>query len=166
MTNPYQLNDGREQMYFDNFDVLSPFLPQLTEELAEKYANSGREIWSYSILLKTNSPKQYRRIFWQHLHNGFTGTATVYDLFDASGDMFDSRDGGQSTADYGMAYRNYPMQKILPSRRLNAYRQGIADYRLAKWCQQKIAGSPEIQEEYEAIVAEGVTGNMDVAGIR
>ena len=166
MTNPYQLNDGREQMYFDNFDVLSPFLPQLTEELAEKYANSGREIWSYSILLKTNSPKQYRRIFWQHLQNGFTGTATVYDLFDASGDMFDSRDGGQSTADYGMAYRNYPMQKILPSRRLNAYRQGIADYRLAKWCQQKIAGSPEIQEEYEAIVAEGVTGNMDVAGIR
>lgn len=62
--------------------------------------------------------------------------------FAVDGDPFDSYDtskGGASASDYNCAYRNPRTGSIAPSRRLEAWYQGLVDFKIVKWCRQRIA---------------------------
>ena len=176
--NPYKLNDGRQQQYFELFDILEPYYPQMNRKLIDEYRNSGREIWTYSIFEKSVQAQHYRHLFWENLDAGFQGTAAFYDLFATSGDAFnsyDSESGGKVVADYAAVYRNDRRQQLTPSRRLEAWYLGSVDFKLAKLCQGRIAelrkkGQNVQAEERELkeIIHEGFRagGNMNAASTR
>ncbi len=174
--NPYKLNDGRQQRYFELFEILEPFYPMMNRELIDAYRNSGREIWSYVIYEKSVSPKNYRHIFWNHLDAGFEGPATFYDLFAMSGDGFNSYDSAAGDAsviaDYGTVYLNDRLKKLIPSRRLEAWYLGYVDFKLAKFCREHIAeqkkqelNTAAVEAELAEIIQLGYkpNGNMDEA---
>ncbi len=174
-TNPYKLTDGRQQRYFELFEILEPFYPQMNRELIKQYRESGREIWTYSIFEKSVSPARYRHLFWENLDGGFEGAATFYDMFATSGDAFnsyDSHDGGKVIADYAAAYRNTRLEQLTPSRRLEAWYLGYVDFKLAKFCRERIAeqkkqglNTAAAEAELAEIIQLGYkpNGNMDEA---
>ena len=148
----------------------------MNRKLIDEYRNSGREIWTYSIFEKSVQAQRYRHLFWENLDAGFQGPATFYDLFAMSGDAFNSYDsapGSKVIADYGTIYENRRLNKLTPSRRQEAWYQGLVEFKLAKFCREKIekrrkAGKDVSAEEKELsqIIQEGFSsgGNMDTAG--
>jgi hypothetical protein len=162
--NPYKLNDGRHQQYFELFDILEPFYPQMADkpELVEAYKNSGREIWTYHIFEKCVPPNAYRHIFWTNLAAGFNGPATFYDLKACNGDNFNSYDknpNSNSVADYGTIYVNRALKKIVLSRRMEAWGQGLVDFKIVSYCKNNIAklksnGTPtaSLAKELDSII--------------
>lgn len=107
--------------------------------MAKLYAQSGRDIWSYSIFLKQNRPYQYRHISWQHFAYGFGGPATFYTIIDSSSDPFNSYDGN-GQADYGAMYEDVRTGLASVSLRMEAWYQGHIELRLLKWCRMHIDG--------------------------
>ncbi len=175
-TNPWRVDDGYHQAYFDHFDILEPCYPRLGvhRNLIDTYRNSGREIWTYSVLEKTVSAGKYRHLFWENLDAGFDGAATFYDLFDMSGDGFNSYDANPKNqkllADYGTVYRDNRTAQYAVSRRQEAWYQGLVDYKLAVFCRRKIAERNDIAavKELNEIIDLGFkpNGNMDAARSR
>ena len=141
-TNPYKSSETQWlARYLKEFDVLVPFLPVINDydpAASERYARSGKEIWSYTIYLKQNRPVQYRGISWRNFAYGFEGPATFYTLTHMSGDGFNSYDS-DGAADYGASYKDPRTGRISPSLRLEAWYQGHIEQRLAKWCRDRIA---------------------------
>ena len=140
-TNPYKPSEMQYlERYLKEFEVLVPFLPAVNKDnpySSDKYAKSGKDIWSYSIYLKQNLPVQYRGISWRNFAYGFEGPATFYDLFEMAGDGFSSYDKG-GAADYGATYRDRRTGCVTPSLRLEAWYQGHLEQRLLKWCRSRI----------------------------
>ena len=144
--NPWKPNDPYLDRYLEKFDVLEPFLRPIFDgadrDVHLRYRASGRELWSYTIYIKENSPHQYRQIWWAHLDYGFDGPATFYDLFDHSGDSFNSHDGStRSVADYNAVYANESGTALVPSRRLEEWYLGMIDFKAAKVCRDCIAAA-------------------------
>ena len=133
--------------YLTTFDILEPFLRVMFDGKApagtpERYVASGKEIWSYTIFIKENTPHQYRRIWWTHLDFGFEGPATIYDLWDTSGDPFNSHDGKTGhVADYNAAYYSAGRKRATPSRRLEAWYRGLVDFKTAQWIRRRLAAA-------------------------
>lgn len=131
--------------YLTTFDILEPFLRVMFDGKAPagtpaRYVASGKEIWSYTIFIKENTPHQYRRIWWTHLDFGFDGPATIYDLWDTSGDPFNSHDGKPGhVADYNAAYYSAGRKRATPSRRLESWYRGMVDFKTAKWIRRRLA---------------------------
>ena len=86
---------------------------------------------------------RYRHLFWENMHAGFKGPATFYDMFACSGDPFNSYDSNiknsKVTADYGAAYKNARRNGFAASRRLEAWYLGYIDFKLARFCENRIA---------------------------
>ena len=142
--NPWALEPDYLQRYLDTFDILEPYLRRFlngTEdpEIAKRFAESGKEIWSYTIYVKQNTVHQYRRVFWGNMDYGWEGPAAVYGFAAETGDPFNSYDGGKTTSDYNSGYRNDRTGQQTPSRRLEAWYQGLVDMKLVKWCRREIA---------------------------
>ena len=142
-TNPWNGRDDESYLlprYLEAFDTLVPYLPTVNRDdpvASERYAGSGKDIWSYTIYLKQNRPMQYRGISWKNFEYGFGGPATFYDLFDVAGDGFSSYDKG-GKADYGAVYSDRRTWLVSPSLRLEAWYQGHIEQRLLKWCKARI----------------------------
>lgn len=147
--NPLKEDMGKLDLYFKDFDYLVPYIRRLTDGLddrakADRYRDSGRWISSYIIYVKQNSIHQYRRCQWANLDYGFDGPCAVYGLVTAAGDQFNSFDStkkGGSKSDYNAGYRNVRTGQITPSRRLESWYQGLVEFKLAKWCEKRIAES-------------------------
>jgi hypothetical protein len=157
--NPWANEPEYLQQYLDLYDVLEPYLRRMlngTEDpdIAKRYRESGKEIWSYTIYVKQNTSHQYRRVFWGNLANGFGGGASVYGLTACTGDPFDSYDAnakGTNVSDYNCAFRNPRTGQITPSRRLEAWYQGLVDFKLVKWCRLKLAEREKHGEDVSSI---------------
>ena len=145
--NPWALEPDYLQRYLDTFDILEPYLRRFlngTEDpaVAKRFAESGKEIWSYTIYVKQNTVHQYRRVFWGNMDYGWEGPAAVYGFAAETGDPFNSYDtgkGGKSYSDYNSGYRNDRTGQQTPSRRLEAWYQGLVDMKLVKWCHARLA---------------------------
>lgn len=148
-TNPYKSGEMQYlPRYLEEFDALTPFLPVINNDdptASKCYANSGKDIWSYTIYLKQNRPVQYRSISWKHLIYGFEGPAGFYTLFQSSGDMFNSYDA-DGAADYGAVYKDERTRQLFPSLRLEAWYQGHIEQRLTKWCRNRISKMTDRQK--------------------
>ena len=179
--NPWANEPEYLQQYLDRYDILEPYLRRMlngTEDpdIAKRYVASGKEIWSYTIYVKQNTPHQYRRVFWGNLANGFGGCASVYGLTACTGDPFDSYDtskGGASASDYNCAYRNPRTGSIAPSRRLEAWYQGLVDFKIVKWCRQRIAERTakgedlsKVKSGLDSLVKEADSPHCDYVKIR
>lgn len=140
--NPYKTAENTDR-YLETFDALEPFLGSLRSEdpsVARRYAESGKEIWSYTILLKQNQPAQYRKACWQNVAYGFEGPCCFYDMQDGSGDPFDSYDGKNGGGpDYNAVYFDRRTERCVVSRRSEAWFLGVVEQKLLKWCRLRIA---------------------------
>ena len=125
-------------------------------DIAKRYRESGKEIWSYTIYVKQNTVHQYRRVFWGNAANDFDGSASVYGLTACTGDPFDSYDTnakGTNVSDYNCAFRNPRTGQVAPSRRLEAWYQGLVDFKLLKWCRLRLAEREKRGEDVSKIKA-------------
>lgn len=170
-TNPWKLEPQFQKYYFENFNILEPFLPQLSqmEDMMKQYTDSGLEIWSYSILVKSSSPLHYRRMFMTHLKHGYEGPATFYDLWDHHGDPYNSYDKGKSgtsTDDWQAVYRNKRINSIQVSRRMEAWYQGIIDFKLAKFCRKQLKDAGKSTDVLDQIIAKGSKQDSNLEAIR
>ena len=173
-TNPYKGDETQWlPRYLAEFDVLAPCLPLVNIEDAaasEKYARSGREIWSYTVLQKMSRPAQYRAVSWKHLLFGFDGPAGFYDLFASADDPFSSYDAG-GAVDYGAVYKDNRTGSLSPSLRLEAWYQGHIELRLVRWCRDRIAGMKDsakaaaFKNRLDALVKRGAASRPDYDAI-
>ena len=171
--NPWKLNDGYHKRYFEVFDILCPSYNHLNAELKKKYRESGREIFTYVVFSKSVAPERYRNRFWNHLESGIEGPATVYSAWHKNGDYFNSYDKGSgkfaTTTDYSSTYISQNRDAIATSRRQEAWYMGWIDFKLAKFCREKIAALKKDgknvsgwQKEYDYIVNLGASRNGDM----
>ena len=176
--NPWALEPEYLQRYIDTFDILEPYLRRFlngTEDLAKAkaFADSGKQIWSYTIYVKQNTVQQYRRVWWGNLDYGFGGPAAVYGFAAEAGDPFNSYDGGKNTtSDYNSGYRNRRTGEQTPSRRLEAWYEGLVDMKLVAWCRNRLAARKKsgedvtaFEEKLQALIRETNVprGNMSAA---
>ena len=126
------LNDDRQDVLLKWYDILCPNYGRLMPypEACRKYRESGREVWTYTVISKNSVPDALRAEFWNVAKEGFKGPATFYDLHRASGDAYDSYDGGKSTDDHMAVYRDARTGGISVSRRMEAWYEGLVDLRL------------------------------------
>ena len=145
-TNPWKSSETQYlSRYLETFDVLCPSLGHIVDGGAGvpgMYASSGREIWSYSVLLKQNRPMQYRRMSWRNMAYGFGGPAVFYDAVQMSGDGFNSYDE-KGAPDYGTMFVDWRTGGFSTSMRMEAWYQGHLEQRLYKWCRVRIAALPK-----------------------
>ena len=175
--NPWKVGDGYHKRYFEVFDVLCPFYPNMKDEkLKQAYRESGRDIYSYCIFSKSVAPERYRHRFWEHLDARFDGPATAYSMSHKSGDYFNSYDTNSPKSrintDWSSTYISQNKDAVLTSRRLEAWYLGWVDFKLAKFCREKIEAAKKAgkntalwQKEYDYIIGLGhaVNGDMEEA---
>lgn len=176
--NPFRVGDGYHQRYLDTFDILCPSYGHLKKDMKKIYRDSGKDIWSYVVFSKSVAPKRYRHRFWENLEAGFEGPATFYSISVPSGDFFNSYDTKpgskyKTTTDYSTTYINQFQDALVPSRRQEAWYIGWVEFKLAKFCREKIAALKKAgknvsvwQKEYDHIVNLGYAreGDMEKAG--
>ena len=176
--NPFRVGDGYHQRYLDTFDILCPSYGHLKKDMKKIYRDSGKDIWSYVVFSKSVAPKRYRHRFWENLEAGFEGPATFYSISVPSGDFFNSYDTKpgskyKTTTDYSTTYINQFQDALVPSRRQEAWYIGWVEFKLAKFCREKIAALKKAgknvsvwQKEYDQIVNLGYAreGDMEKAG--
>ena len=186
--NPWRIGDGTDHLYIAAYDDVAPCLPRLRpqKQAIKLYEKSRAKVWSYSVVSKSSSPLEYRRMAWFHMEHGFRGTPLFYDLFDFAGDQFNSHDprtnNSKITTDYGVVYRNslytgyryvYPEKiRFNFSRRLEAWYLGIVDFKVSEYCRNRIAAlkahginTAAFEKEFARIAAQGAAqdGDMDAA---
>ena len=150
-TNPWNGRGDQSRFlprYLETFDTLCPFLPSIDRDdpmASERYAKSGKDIWSYTIYVKQNRPMQYRSISWKNFAYGFGGPATFYTCVSKGGDPFNSYDRN-GAPDYGAMYFDERTSRGSTSLRMEAWYQGHIEQRLLKWCKARIdAGQDKAQ---------------------
>ncbi len=123
--------------YTDIIEFYRPYLERNPELPALARAAGEFEYWVYHILVKSNTPLSYRRLYWQNWADDFSAVC-AYWHFDshAGGDGFNSFDGGKRTADYGVIYSDEVSDQIITSRRCEAWFQGLIDFKLGKLCER------------------------------
>ena len=153
--------------YLDRFDVLEPYRPHIETNrgIIARLQASGREIWTYHILGKSTPPAVYRGGFWQNARDGFSGCSAFWAWESHSGDPFYSYDaqkpGSNRTADYGVVYWDRAGERILPSRRYEAWYQGNQDFRVITICRgllAKLKAKGADVQAYEANLTRVVEG--------
>jgi len=171
---PWKCEPEYAQRYLDNFDVLEPCLPRLKEqpkalELFRAAAAKGTtQFASYGVCPRECTADGYRLMHWENLQLGFGLWAAFYDLWDAKGDMFNGRDGG--TCDYNAAYRNRRVERLAPSRRLEAWYLGLVDAKLVKWCRAhaktlSAETAKGFEAELDALVAASAARGANLAAL-
>ncbi len=146
MCNPGMRSENIKYLpaYIKEFDILEPYRPHLNSHpsLIKLFRESGREIWTYHILGKSNTPTVYRNLSWQSARDGFTGSCAWWVYEGSHGDVFNSYDFNISrpnvTRDYAVVYGDWEMGKIISSRRWEASYQGNQDYRTIVICRELI----------------------------
>ena len=147
-TNPWNGRSDQSRFlprYLEAFDTLCPFLPTINRDdpmASERYAKSGKDIWSYTIYCKPNRHVQYRGISWKNFAYGFSGPAGFFALINAAGDPFNSYDQNGAT-DYGAMYFDDRTGRGTTSLRMEAWYQGHIEQRLLKWCKARIDSMPD-----------------------
>lgn len=174
--NPYVKDEGAKYLpqWFKLFDVVEPYQGFLETNPAVVKAcrESGREIWIYGIEAKVTASNTYRNLFWQSAAFGFSGNCAFWCYERYSGDMFNSYDPQPErpnvNADYGMAYVDFENEKVIPSRRWEAYYQGNQDFRTITICRELITqlktqgtDTTVYEKTLAAEISKGRTGSSD-----
>ena len=160
--------------YVDIFYCYRPELDNLPD-FRRRMQKLGKEIWTYNILLKQQSPEIYRRDYWKNCRDGFLVTK-FYDFDNcAGGDCFDPGDVTDpqskrvSTSDYAMAYVDFNYGTCLASRRLEAAARGFDEMRVAWYCRNLLsklekqgADVKELKKELDVAITRGAAGSMSV----
>ena len=157
--------------YCDIFECYRPELDN-TPGFTQRIQKLGKEVWTYNILRKQQSPELYRADYWKNCRDGFILTH-FWDLDDsAGGDTFDSSDvtnpkGRIRRDDYAMAYVDFNYGTIMASRRLEAAARGFDETRVAWYCRDLLkklkkqgVNVSAFEKELADAVAKGAAGSM------
>lgn len=156
--------------YVEVCDVLMPYRPHIqgTPGLAETFHNSGREIWTYHILMKSSSAAAYRNLSWQNARDGFTGTTCYWAYESCAGDSFNSFDAAPNrpdqTMDYNVSYGDFKTGRVIPGRRIKAWYQGNQDFRAITVCREligKLKAAGKDASAYEKLANDTIAATTD-----
>ncbi len=151
------------------FDIITLYRGRTTPETTKWAVNTKREIWTYHILQKTNTPETYRKLSWLNLRDRISSVSAYWHLDSmAGGDGFDSSDTfpkKTNSADYGTLYVDFNYETVLSSRRQEAWYQGFLDYKLATLCRQMIQEKPQaknLESALDEIIGKALGGDIAV----
>jgi len=183
MTNPGLDGEKGKHLgaYLKEFDVIMAYRPNLNGNpaLIEPLRESGREMWTYHILLKQTGPAAYRNGSWLSARDGFAGVCAFWAYDRSSGGPFYSYDhhpgSPRMVADYAVVYANFvweghadqPMTTIIPSRRWEASYQGNQDYRAVVICREligKLKAAGRDASVFQAVVEEAIAAAVNQSG--
>ncbi len=154
------------------YDILELYRGRTTPKIVKWAKDTGREIWTYHILQRINSPSLYRRMAWLNLKDGISAVISYWH-FDqmAGGDGFNAYDvfpRKSNSADYGTVYCDFNYGTSMTSRRQEAWYRGFLDYKLATYCRQRIMEQKKQgkdmsaqEKELDQIIDAGIDGNME-----
>ena len=148
------LDDGYQQYYLDWYDVICPNYGRIIPypKICKLYRESGKEIWTYEVRSKGAMPDTLRAAFWVNAREGFRGPAIIYDLYRNAGDGYDSYDGGESSVDYSLVYRDARTKRFSVSRRMEAWYEGLVDMRLINLAERLARTSAEKMKVKEIVL--------------
>lgn len=161
------LNDDRQDVLLQWYDILCPNYGRLLpySEACRKYRESGKEVWTYTVLGKETVPDALRVESWNGAKEGFRGPATFYDLSRSAGDAYDSYDGGKSTVDSATIYRDARTGGVSVSRRLEAWYEGLVDKRLIHLA-ERLATTEAERAKVREVVWTGADRKLDFLTLR
>lgn len=143
------------------YDIIEIYRPQYTAKLGQTLLKNKKTIWTYGIYGVSVSPAVYRADLWKNMRDGATSVAPYWHLEDnAGGDGFCNIDGERSRADYGTLFIDYNYGTVVSSRRFEAHRQGFEDYRLFRYCKDRIKKGSAAEKKLLDIVRRGAAGDM------
>lgn len=153
----------------DIIEFYRPYLERQPDLVELAKAAGNFEFWTYHILVKSNAPSLYRRLYWQNWNDGFTGVCAFWHMDShAGGDGFNSFDGAKNTADYGVIYTDQDSDQVITSRRSEAWFQGRIDFQLGQLCQKYLEQAQakgmvvdREQEELQNIKKQGVKADLE-----
>ena len=86
---------------------------------------------------KETAPEVYRRYLWENIRDNVDDVSSFWHLESMAGgdglDPYDSNKGINRT-DYGAIYVDFNFGQVLSSRRMEAYLQGLYDFKIVKLC--------------------------------
>jgi len=132
-------------------NVWAPSIGCLKKEYLSICRQPGKELWSYRVTGKGARPESIRGAFWRVFREGIRGYS-FWCYADAVGDPWDPYDTPRH--DYAVVYDGDP-RELIPSKRWEAWREGIEDYTLLWMLKQKIVKlSPARKDEAVKILKE------------
>ena len=148
------------------FDIIQLYRPRDGQNEISIVRKYGRTLWYYHIMNKESMPDVYRRFWWENFRDGADDIAAFWHLESmAGGDGFDPWDSknGINRTDYGAVYADYNFGTVLTSRRMEAWLQGLYDYKIAKICRELLAKYPDpvLAESLRKIVREAIAGDYE-----
>ncbi len=106
-------------------DVWCPELKWAQGDLLEFFRRGSKMLWSYQVLSRgADAFARYRLSFWDCWQKGMTGQG-FWDYADCGGSVWNAHDGGRT--DYAVVYDG-DAEELIPSKRWEAWREGIEDY--------------------------------------
>ncbi len=124
-------------------DVIAPEYHQITPENMKILKSSGKEIWTYRVQGKNTLPQSIRKSFWLLHKNNIKG-ASFWCYSDNHQEWFP-----QGQHSYSVIYGGDP-KELTPSKRWEAWREGIEDYALLTMLKAKnTLAYQEIISEYD-----------------
>ncbi|NLF17729.1 MAG: DUF4091 domain-containing protein [Lentisphaerae bacterium] len=120
-------------------DVWAPHLDCLNDDYLPVCTARTRALWAYRVQGKDTPPASVRGAFWRLFETGVTGYS-FWAYTDASPDPWDPYDTSQH--DYHVVYDGDPTEMV-PSKRWEAWREGVEDYALL-WLLARRAAGPDL----------------------
>jgi hypothetical protein len=141
-----QVNIEEIAKYVDTFQI---GVSKATNTNAKYLKSLGKELWTYSSGNKSTDPIDFYRLqSWRAFRNEVTGIGFwAYADTGSSGVAWDDLDGNRP--DHSVIYEGE--DEIISSKRWEAWREGIEDYFLLKYAQNKIQSEEEEEEFYRRL---------------
>ena len=124
--------------YVDILQIIGEGKPEV---MAQIRANA--EVWGYSILLRSSSPKSYRRgCCWEFLRRGDLGTGFWIWEGVPGGEGYPMNIWGEERHNFTAVYAHHDGTPI-PSLRTEAFREGIEDWKYVIMLDEALAAAKE-----------------------
>jgi hypothetical protein len=122
-------------------DVWAPSLDCLNERYLPICRQRNRDLWAYRVQGKGTPPASVRGAFWRLFADGVKAYS-FWTYTDASPDPWTPYD--MDRHDYHVVYNGDP-DEMIPSKRWEAWREGVEDYTLL-WMLAQRGGRPPAEE--------------------
>ena len=170
MVNPRKKNEAEFdyalKRFSNLFDIIQLYRPRNGKKDINIVRKNGKQVWYYHIMQKETSPEAYRRYLWENIRDNVDDVSSFWHLDSmAGGDGFDPYDSrkGMNKTDYGAVYVDFNFGQVLSSRRMEAYLQGLYDFKIVKLCRLYLNKYPNkaLQQKLITIINKAIEGDYE-----
>jgi hypothetical protein len=170
MVNPRKKNEAdfnyALKRFSNLFDIIQLYRQRNDQKDINVVRSKGKTVWYYNIMQKETAPEVYRRYLWENIRDKVDDVSSFWHLESMAGgdglDPYDSNKGINRT-DYGAIYVDFNFGQVLSSRRMEAYLQGLYDFKIVKLCRLYLKKYPNktLENKLTSIIKKAIIGNYE-----